>query len=55
MDDEKILFYELENLIFKFKKLRDRTSIGIKERYYDVVIILLEQAKAYYAHFILGD
>jgi len=54
MDDEKILFTELENLIIKFKKLRDRTSIGLKERYFTVMITLLEQALAYYSHFILG-
>jgi len=55
MDEEKQVFNELENLILKFKRLRFRTSIGLKEKYFDVVIILLEQAKAYYAHFILGD
>jgi len=55
MDDEQILFTELENLILKFKKMRERTSIGIKERYFDVVIVLLEQAKAYYSHFIMGN
>ena len=55
MDDEKVLFNELENLILKFKRLRDRTSISIKEKYFDVVIVLLEQALAFYSHFILGN
>ncbi len=55
MDDEKVLFSELENLIIKFKKLRDRTSIGIKERYFTIVITLLEQALACYSYFILGN
>ena len=55
MDDEKVLFNELETLILKFKRMRAQTSIGIKEKYFDVVIILLEQAKAYYSHFIMGE
>ena len=55
MDEEKQLFNELENLILKFKRLRDRNSIGLKERYFNVVITVLEQALAYYSHFILGN
>lgn len=55
MDDEKVLFNELENLILKFKKMRDRTSIGIKHDYFTVMITLLEQSLAYYSHFILGN
>lgn len=55
MDEEKQLFNELENLILKFKRLRDKTSIGIKEHYFNVVITTLEQALAYYSHFILGN
>lgn len=54
MEDEKILFNELEALIIKFKKLRDRTSIGIKHHYFSIVITGLEQALAFYSYFILG-
>lgn len=55
MEEEKQLFTELENLIIKFRKLRDRTAIGLKDRYFTVVITLLEQALAYYSHYILGN
>lgn len=53
-DDEKRLFTELEATIIKFKRLRDKESIGIKAHYFTVVITLLEQALAYYAYYILG-
>ena len=55
MDDEKVLFNEIEALIIKVKRFRARTSIGLKERYLDVVITLLEQASAFWSHFILGN
>lgn len=54
MDDDLILFTELEAMILKFKKMRDRTAINIKAHYFTVVITALEQALAYYGYFIIG-
>lgn len=54
MDDELILHNELEALVIKLKKMRDRNAVDLKARAYSVVITLIEQALAYYAYYIIG-
>jgi len=54
MDDETVLFHDLELLIIKIKKLRDRETVGLKARSLSVVVTLLEEALAYYAYFVIG-
>lgn len=54
MEDDLILFHELEGLIIRFKKLCDRETVGLKTRSISVAITLLEEALAYYAYFVIG-
>ena len=53
-NDEIVLFHELEGLVIKIKKLRDRETVGLKARSISVVVTMLEQALAYYAYYVIG-
>lgn len=53
-NDEKEVFIELEGLVVKLRKLRERTQPETRLRYFSVVITLVEQATAFYAYYIMG-
>lgn len=54
MDDERILYIELEALLIKFRRLRDREHAPLKARALSIVVTQLEIGLAYYAYYVMG-